>query len=70
MTADPATAAKGQRALPLYTEAATENSERLADALMVLRMVDDNNRVCAGEPRKAWDGKFVAREVRRVLRGA
>jgi len=41
----------------------------LADALQVLRMVDDNNRVDAGEDRKAWRGDFVGAEVRRVLGG-
>jgi hypothetical protein len=40
---------------------------RLDDALAVLRMVDDNHRVDAGERRKAWHGPFVVREVRRVL---
>jgi hypothetical protein len=34
---------------------------------MVLRMVDDNHRVDAGETRKAWRGSFVVSEVRRVL---
>lgn len=43
--------------------------ERLDDALQVLRMVDDNNRVDAGERRKAWRHAFVAAEVRRVLDG-
>jgi len=40
---------------------------RLDDALETLRMVDDNNRVDAGEDRKAWRGDFVESEVRRVL---
>jgi hypothetical protein len=40
---------------------------RLEDALETLRMVDDNNRVDAGEDRKAWRGDFVESEVRRVL---
>lgn len=40
---------------------------RLDDALAVLRMVDDNHRVNAGERRKAWHGPYVVREVRRVL---
>ncbi len=39
----------------------------LADALQVLDMVDTNNRVDAGENRKAWSGDFVEAEVRRVL---
>ena len=43
---------------------------RLADVLGVLQMVDDNNRVDAGEDRKAWRGDFVVAEVRRVLGGA
>ena len=41
---------------------------RLADALEVLRMVDDNRRVDDGEEGvKAWRGDFVDDEVRRVL---
>lgn len=40
---------------------------RLSDALQVLDMVDTNNRVDAGENRKAWRGDFVEEEVRRVL---
>lgn len=39
----------------------------VADMRMVLRMVDDNHRVDAGEKRKAWRGSFVVSEVRRVL---
>lgn len=45
-----------------YTEAT-----KVADMRMVLRMVDDNHRVDAGEKRKAWSGRFVVSEVRRVL---
>jgi hypothetical protein len=41
--------------------------ERLADALFVLGMVDKNNRIDAGEKGKAWSGRFVVDEVRRVL---
>lgn len=44
-----------------------DRDELIADMLGVLRMVDDNNRVDAGEKRKAWSGSFVAAEVRRVL---
>ena len=44
--------------------------ERLDDALFVLGMVDKNNRIDAGEKGKAWSGRFVADEVRRVLAGA
>ena len=40
---------------------------RIADLLDVLRMVDDNNRVDAGEVLKSWRGDFVVAEVRRVL---
>jgi hypothetical protein len=39
----------------------------LHDALFVLVMVDKNNRIAAGEKGKAWNGRFVAEEVRRVL---
>lgn len=42
---------------------------RLDDALFVLGMVDKNNRIDAGEKGKAWSGRFVADEVRRVLEG-
>lgn len=45
-------------------------SAMLADALDVLRMVDDNHRVDEGEKRKAWNGRFVIAEVRRVLGAA
>lgn len=52
--------------------------DALDEALFVLRMVDTNNRiregddknVATGRARKAWDGKFVAAEVRRVLAAA
>jgi len=44
-------------------------TERLADALFVLGMVDKNNRIDAGEKGKAWNGTFVEDEVRRVLAG-
>jgi hypothetical protein len=50
--------------------AAPEDAMRealLADARQVLGMVDTNHRVDAGERRKAWSGKFVVEEVRRVL---
>ena len=40
---------------------------RLDDALFVLVMVDKNNRIAAGEKGKAWNGRFVVEEVRRVL---
>lgn len=40
---------------------------RLDDALFVLVMVDKNNRIDAGEKGKAWNGRFVVDEVRRVL---
>jgi hypothetical protein len=41
---------------------------KIADAMMVLRMVDENNRLADGERGiKAWNGEFVKREVRRVL---
>jgi hypothetical protein len=42
-------------------------TSRCEDLMQVLRMVDDNNRVDAGEDRKAWRGAFVESEVRRVL---
>ncbi len=41
----------------------------LADALFVLGMVDKNNRIDEGETGKAWSGRFVVEEVRRVLAG-
>ncbi|MEY2875255.1 MAG: hypothetical protein RLZZ373_2626 [Pseudomonadota bacterium] len=41
----------------------------LDDALFVLGMVDKNNRIDAGEKGKAWSGRFVIEEVRRVLAG-
>jgi len=42
--------------------------QRLADALQVLRMVDDNHRVDDGEVGcKSWRHSFVVSEVRRVL---
>ena len=41
--------------------------DRLADALYVLGMVDKNNRIDGGEKGKAWSGRFVVEEVRRVL---
>ena len=44
--------------------------DRLADAIFVLGMVDKNNRIDAGEKGKAWSGRFVVDEVRRVLGGA
>ena len=41
---------------------------RLDKALFVLVMVDKNNRIAAGEKvGKAWNGRFVVAEVRRVL---
>lgn len=40
---------------------------RLDGALFVLRMVDMNNRIDAGEKGKAWSGRFVADEVRKAL---
>lgn len=49
---------------------AASPSELLADALFVLGMVDKNNRIDAGEPGKAWSGRFVVEEVRRVLAAA
>jgi hypothetical protein len=42
---------------------------RLDDALFVLGMVDKNNRIDEGEKGKAWSGRFVVDEVRRVLQG-
>jgi hypothetical protein len=42
---------------------------QLEDATQVLRMADDNNRVDAGEKRKAWAASFVDEEIRRVLGG-
>ncbi len=59
-----------RHAEPLLTDKAAEvvaSRERMDDCLQVLRMVDDNNRVDAGERRKAWRGSFVVSEVRRVL---
>ena len=44
-----------------------EAADTIEDLRQVLRMVDDNNRVDAGEDRKAWRGAFVDAEVRRVL---
>ena len=46
---------------------AKEARARLDDALFVLGMVDKNNRIDAGETGKAWSGRFVAEEVRRVI---
>lgn len=43
--------------------------DRLKQALFVLGMVDKNNRIAAGERGKAWSGRFVSDEVRRVLGG-
>lgn len=45
-------------------------AEALEEALFVLGMVDKNNRIDAGEKGKAWSGRFVVEEVRRVLSGA
>lgn len=42
-------------------------TELLQDVWVVLNMVDANQRVRDGEDRKAWDGKFVSAEVRRVI---
>lgn len=42
-------------------------AEALEAALFVLGMVDKNNRIDAGEKGKAWSGRFVVEEVRRVL---
>jgi len=57
-----------ERSVPLFvlTDVAALQT-RLADALFVLGMVDKNNRIDAGERGKAWSGRFVAEEVRRVL---
>ena len=44
-----------------------EAADAIEDLRQVLRMVDDNNRVDAGEDRKAWRGDFVDAEVRRAL---
>ena len=43
--------------------------ERVEEMRQVLQMVATNNRVDAGEKRKAWNGQFVVEEVRRVLVG-
>jgi hypothetical protein len=64
-----------QQAKGMFTHALAGDSEteglraRLDDALLVLGMVDKNNRIDAGERGKAWSGRFVADEVRRVLEG-
>ena len=59
---------EGTRAVECLRRA--RNAEAtLADALFVLGMVDKNNRIDAGETGKAWSGRFVADEVRRVLAG-
>lgn len=50
-----------------YFRRAYIEATKVADMRMVLRMVDDNHRVDAGEKRKAWRGSFVVSEVRRVL---
>ena len=50
-----------------YFRHAYIEATKVADMRMVLRMVDDNHRVDAGEKRKAWRGSFVVSEVRRVL---
>ena len=39
----------------------------LVEAIFVLGMVDRNNRIDAGEKGKAWSGRFVVDEVRRLL---
>ena len=60
-----------ERSVPLFvlTDVAALQT-RLDDALFVLGMVDKNNRINAGEKGKAWSGRFVVEEVRRVLSGA
>ncbi len=60
-----------ERSVPLFvlTDVAALQT-RLADALFVLGMVDKNNRIDAGETGRAWSGRFVVEEVRRVLAGA
>lgn len=40
----------------------------LIEAEQVLQMVDRNNRVAEGERLKAWSGRYVAQEVRGLLR--
>jgi len=55
-----------QKAVELIARAVIEHDE----AIETLRMVDTNNRIDAGENRKAWNGAFVAREVRRVVETA
>jgi PhoPQ-activated pathogenicity-related protein len=59
-----------ERSVPLFvlTDVAAMQA-RLEDALFVLGMVDKNNRIEAGEKGKAWSGRFVVDEVRRVLAG-
>lgn len=53
----------------LSREAEAKNTQRahLDEAMFVLGMVDKNNRIRAGEKGKAWNGRFVVEEVRRVL---
>jgi hypothetical protein len=59
-----------ERSVPLFTLSDLLGVQaRLADALMVLGMVDKNNRIKAGERGKSWSGKFVEAEIRRVLDG-
>lgn len=50
-----------------WRDRALKAEATLGDMLQVLRMVDDNHRVDAGEKRKAWRGRFVVDEVRRVI---
>jgi hypothetical protein len=59
---------EGTRAVK-YLRRARKAEAALADALFVLGMVDKNNRIDAGEKGKAWSGRFVVDEVRRVLAG-
>ena len=59
---------EGTRAVK-YLRRARKAEAALADALFVLGMVDKNNRIDAGENGKAWSGRFVVEEVRRVLAG-
>lgn len=60
----------GERAAnALLTDGTTTMRAHLDDALFVLGMVEKNNRIDAGEKGKAWNGRFVVEEVRRVLSG-
>lgn len=59
--------AKSLRIASLEDEVADLNAA-INHAIGVLRMVDDNHRVDAGEKLKAWNGDFVIAQVRQLLK--